>query len=115
MGLHRGHAAGLGRRKFVVVRDAANGVVDGFIVEGPTAGGHNAPPRGKLQLTEAGEPIYGERDKVDLDAFRGFGVPFWLAGGYGTPDGLRAARAAGASTMTAEVTARGAGGAPGRG
>ena len=25
----------------------ANGVVDGFIVEGPTAGGHNAPPRGK--------------------------------------------------------------------
>lgn len=75
----------------------ANGVVDGFIVEGPTAGGHNAPPRGKLQLSEAGEPIYGERDKVDLDAFRGFGVPFWLAGGYGTPDGLRAARAAGAA------------------
>ena len=27
----------------------ANGKVDGFVIEGPTAGGHNAPPRGKLQ------------------------------------------------------------------
>ena len=26
----------------------ANGRVDGFIVEGPNAGGHNAPPRGEL-------------------------------------------------------------------
>ena len=31
--------------------------VDGFIVEYPTAGGHNAPPRGKLQVDAAGEPI----------------------------------------------------------
>jgi nitronate monooxygenase len=75
----------------------ANGAVDGFIIEGPTAGGHNAPPRGKLQLNDEGEPIYGERDRVDLAAFRGFDVPFWLAGGYGTPDGLRAAKAAGAA------------------
>ena len=75
----------------------ANGVVNGFIIEGPTAGGHNAPPRGKLQLTAEGEPIYGERDKVDLAAFRGFGVPFWLAGGYGTPEGLHAALAEGAT------------------
>lgn len=74
----------------------ANGVVDGFVVEGPTAGGHNAPPRGKLQLSESGEPVYGERDRVDLAAFRALGVPFWLAGGYGTPDGLRAAKAEGA-------------------
>ena len=43
----------------------ANGRVDGFVVEGPTAGGHNAPPRGKLQLNDAGEPVYGERDGVD--------------------------------------------------
>jgi nitronate monooxygenase len=75
----------------------ANGAVNGFIIEGPTAGGHNAPPRGKLQLTEQGEPIYGERDKVDLAAFREFGVPFWLAGGYGSPEGLHAARAEGAA------------------
>ena len=28
----------------------ASGRVDGFVVEGPTAGGHNAPPRGGAQL-----------------------------------------------------------------
>ncbi|WP_234800544.1 nitronate monooxygenase [Luteitalea pratensis] len=75
----------------------ANGIVDGFVIEGPTAGGHNAPPRGKVQLNEDGEPIYGDRDKVDLAAFREFGVPFWLAGGYGTPAGLRAALTQGAA------------------
>ncbi|WP_396625383.1 nitronate monooxygenase [Luteitalea sp.] len=75
----------------------ANGKVDGFIIEGPTAGGHNAPPRGKLQLNDEGEPIYGDRDRVDLAAFREFGVPFWLAGGYGSPEGLRAAQAEGAT------------------
>ncbi len=26
----------------------------------PPAGGHNAPPRGKLQLNEAGRPLYGQ-------------------------------------------------------
>ena len=48
----------------------ANGSVDGFVVEGPAAGGHNAPPRGKLQLNEANEPIYGERDRVDMGKMR---------------------------------------------
>jgi nitronate monooxygenase len=75
----------------------ANGKVDGFVVEGPTAGGHNAPPRGKLQLDEAGEPIYGERDKVDLAKIRELGLPFWLAGGFGTAEKLREASAAGAT------------------
>ena len=42
------------------------GGVQGFIIEGPTAGGHNAPPRGTMILNDAGEPIYGERDVVDL-------------------------------------------------
>lgn len=71
--------------------------VDGFIVEMPTAGGHNAPPRGKLQLTELGEPIYGERDAPDLDVIAELGLPFWLAGGYGDAAGLRAAQSAGAA------------------
>jgi nitronate monooxygenase len=75
----------------------ANGRVDGFIVEGPAAGGHNAPPRGKLQLSEAGEPIYGERDRVDLAKLRNLALPFWLAGGYGSPEKLREALAAGAA------------------
>ncbi|MCC6164751.1 MAG: nitronate monooxygenase [Acidobacteria bacterium] len=74
----------------------SNGVVDGFIVEGHTAGGHNAPPRGKLQLNEAGEPVYGERDAVDLEKMRALGVPFWLAGGFGTPAALRDALREGA-------------------
>jgi nitronate monooxygenase len=75
----------------------ASGRIDGFVVEGPTAGGHNAPPRGKMQLNEAGEPIYGERDVVDLAKLRELGVPFWLAGGYGTAGKLREALAAGAT------------------
>jgi len=75
----------------------ANGKVDGLVIEGPTAGGHNAPPRGKLQLSETGEAIYGERDRVDTEAIRALGVPFWLAGGYGTPERVREALAAGAA------------------
>ena len=81
----------------VTLLKKANGRVDGFVVEGPTAGGHNAPPRGKLQVNEAGEPIYGERDKVDLEKMRELGLPFWLAGGYGTAEKLREALAAGAT------------------
>lgn len=75
----------------------ANGRVDGFVVEGPTAGGHNAPPRGELRLDERGQPVYGERDVVDLAKLRDLGLPFWLAGGTGSPDGMQAALAAGAA------------------
>lgn len=75
----------------------SNGRVDGFVVEGPTAGGHNAPPRGAMQLDASGQPIYGERDAVDLVKLQELGLPFWVAGGVGTPDGLCAALAAGAT------------------
>ena len=75
----------------------ATGKVDGFVIEGPTAGGHNAPPRGKLQLDKAGEPVYGERDIVDLEKIRALGLPFWLAGGYGSHEKLREALALGAA------------------
>ena len=67
----------------------ASGRVDGFVIESPTAGGHNAPPRGKLQLSPAGEPVYGERDRVNLAEMRELGVPFWLAGGFGNAEKLR--------------------------
>lgn len=59
------------------------GKVNGFVIEGPTAGGHNAPPRGPLTVDEAGEPVYGPRDVPALNQFREIGLPFWLAGGYG--------------------------------
>jgi len=75
----------------------ATGQVDGFVVEGPTAGGHNAPPRGQLQLNTSGEPIYGERDRVDPAKMRAVGLPFWLAGGYGSAQGLHNALSAGAA------------------
>ena len=75
----------------------ATGSIEGFVIEGPTAGGHNAPPRGQISYDELGQPIYGERDICDLGEMRKFGLPFWLAGSYGTPDGLRQALAEGAA------------------
>lgn len=80
----------------ILVRKS-NGAVDGFVVEGPLAGGHNAPPRGVMQLTPEGEPIYGARDQVNLDAMRKLGLPFWLAGSFGTAEQLCAALSEGAS------------------
>jgi NAD(P)H-dependent flavin oxidoreductase YrpB (nitropropane dioxygenase family) len=74
----------------------ASGIIAGFIVETPIAGGHNAPPRGKPTFSETGEPIYGPRDEVDFSKFRALGKPFWLAGGYGRPGRLAEAKALGA-------------------
>lgn len=75
----------------------ATGRVDGFVVEGPTAGGHNAPPRGEQRLNDRGEPIYGERDVVDLTRMAELEVPFWIAGGAGSPSGISDAIASGAT------------------
>jgi nitronate monooxygenase len=78
------------------LRRKASGKVDGFVVEASVAGGHNAPPRGPMQLTPEGEPIYGERDRIDASKFVEIGLPFWLAGGYGRIGKLREAQALGA-------------------
>jgi nitronate monooxygenase len=75
----------------------ASGRVDGLIIETPTAGGHNAPPRGKMQLNAAGEPVYGERDRVDIAGLRTLGIPFWMAGGYGNAQKVREALEQGAT------------------
>jgi NAD(P)H-dependent flavin oxidoreductase YrpB (nitropropane dioxygenase family) len=74
---------------------------DGFVVEGPVAGGHNAPPRGRLVLDDTGQPVFGPRDDADLAKVADVGLPFWVAGGYGTPQGLAAARSAGAQGVQA--------------
>ena len=70
---------------------------DGFVVEGPRAGGHNAPPRGRLTLDEDRQPVYGPRDEADLEKIAALGLPFWLAGTYGTPDQVVAALKTGAA------------------
>ena len=75
----------------------ASGRVDGFVVEGSTAGGHNAPPRGEPRFNADGEPLYGERDLVDLGKMRELGLPFWLAGSKGTKGAVNAAREVGAA------------------
>lgn len=75
----------------------SNGRVDGFVVEGPTAGGHNAPPRGRHETDGDGEPVYGPRDQADLAEMREIGLPFWLAGGSGSPEQLRFALDQGAA------------------
>jgi NAD(P)H-dependent flavin oxidoreductase YrpB (nitropropane dioxygenase family) len=80
-----------------VLARKASGSVEGFVVEGPVAGGHNAPPRGTPTFDSLGQPQYGERDLVDLDVIRGLGLPFWLAGGMDTPDRVEAAIEEGAA------------------
>lgn len=69
----------------------ATGEINGFVIEMPTAGGHNAPPRKKGNFNEAGEPIYTDKDAVKVESIAAMGLPFWLAGGYGHPDRLQEA------------------------
>ncbi|MDD2240138.1 MAG: nitronate monooxygenase [Kiritimatiellae bacterium] len=80
----------------MLVRRVPDGLA-GFVVEDPVAGGHNAPPRGQTQFTADGQPIYGPRDVVNLDIIRKIGLPFWLAGGYGSPEKVKEARDLGAA------------------
>ena len=70
---------------------------DGFIIEHNSAGGHNAPPRGKWEFDENGEPIYGPKDIADIEKMKKLGLPFWLAGTYGNPERVKAAVAQGAA------------------
>lgn len=69
---------------------------DGFVVEGPPAGGHNAPPRGRMVLDDDGQPVFGVRDQADLAKVAEVGLPFWLAGGYSTHEQVDRALALGA-------------------
>jgi nitronate monooxygenase len=39
-----------------------------------------------MVLSEKGEAVYGERDRIDLEKIRQIGLPFWLAGSYGTSE-----------------------------
>jgi NAD(P)H-dependent flavin oxidoreductase YrpB (nitropropane dioxygenase family) len=68
-----------------------------LVIEHFSAGGHNAPPRGKYSTTELGEPVYSDRDTANLERIRDIGVPFWLAGGYHSPEKRAEAHALGAA------------------
>ena len=69
---------------------------DGFIIEHHTAGGHNAGPQGPMKLDELGQPIYSELDEPELETIQQIGLPFWLAGGYGSREKIQLARKHGA-------------------
>lgn len=76
---------------------ARNAGVDGFIVEEKVAGGHNAPPRGKLTLDESGQPVYGPKDRIDYASIRDLGKPFYLGGSWSSPERRAEALALGAN------------------
>lgn len=75
----------------------ATGEIDGFIIETHTAGGHNAPPRKTGDLLSASHPLYGPKDIPDLEKIKKFGRPFWIAGGYASPNMLEKALQSGAN------------------
>lgn len=75
----------------------SSGRVDGLVIEGPTAGGHNAPPRGERTLDAQGEPIYGPKDEVNVQRVAELGLPFYLAGGWGLQGRLHEALDLGAT------------------
>ncbi|MHB2028250.1 MAG: nitronate monooxygenase [Acidimicrobiales bacterium] len=75
----------------------SDGPVDGFVIERPTAGGHNAPPRGQVRLDAKGNPEYGERDRVDYQVMRDLALPFWIGGGVTSPDHVHEALGLGAT------------------
>ncbi len=65
------------------------GEIFGFVIETPTAGGHNAPPRRN--------GVYGEEDEVNYSEIAGLGLPFWIGGSYASPEKLVEALSVGAS------------------
>ena len=74
----------------------SSGEVQGFVVENHSAGGHNAPPRKKQQVGDSPAQDYGRKDIPDLAKIKALDRPFWLAGGYASPDRLEEAQEAGA-------------------
>jgi len=74
---------------------------DGFIIEHHTAGGHNAGPQGPLKVDELNQPIYSNFDEPDINAIRQIGLPFWLAGGYGSYEKIQKALSLGATGVQA--------------
>ncbi|MEK7213861.1 MAG: nitronate monooxygenase [Patescibacteria group bacterium] len=71
----------------------SKGSIQGFVIEEPTAGGHNAPPRNKIS--------YGDKDIVDYPKIAELGIPFWIGGSYASPGKLEWAQSVGANGIQA--------------
>jgi len=73
------------------------GSIYGFVVEEPSAAGHNASPR-KLLRNDEGEPlpIYGSKDQVNYEMLALLGIPFWIGGSCASPERLKWALSVGA-------------------
>src|SRR3989338_1120831 len=80
----------------LMVKKLPPGSIQGFVVELPTAGGHNAPPRTKGVFDESGQPLYGPKDAVAFEKLRALRIPFWIGGSLASPEGLGKAKALGA-------------------
>ena len=74
-----------------ILHKKSGGRFTGFVVEGPKAGGHNAPPRKNTLLNERGEPVYDMKgkDNPGLEEIHDLGLPFWLAGEHCSPEALQ--------------------------
>ena len=70
----------------------------GFVIEFPEAGGHNAAPA-KMKFDAKGQAImiYTDSDRADVSAIGKLGLPFWLAGSYGSSKSLSRAMEMGAT------------------
>ena len=81
-----------------LLKKKLSGGVWGFVIEGPGAGGHSAKPRRKPPaFNSSGEPVYDDLDKPNFKKLVALGLPFWLAGGYASPEGLAQALSVGAA------------------
>ncbi|KKP56016.1 MAG: 2-nitropropane dioxygenase, NPD [Parcubacteria group bacterium GW2011_GWB1_35_5] len=73
----------------ILMKKLPEGSVYGFVVEEPTAGGHNAPPRKGS--------VYGPKDEVDYSKIVDLGLPFWIGGSKASSKMLKWARSIGAN------------------
>ncbi|MFA6458962.1 MAG: nitronate monooxygenase [Candidatus Paceibacterota bacterium] len=72
----------------ILVKKLPRGSIYGFVIEEPSAGGHNAQPR------KGG--AYGPKDEVDYAEIVKHGLPFWIGGSKASPEKLRWALSIGA-------------------
>ncbi len=80
----------------LMAKKLPSGSIQGFVIEKPTAGGHNAPPRTKGIFDEKGQPVYGLKDEIIFSKLRELNIPFFIAGSCATQNSLVEAQALGA-------------------